>query len=99
MREFVKTSVILTPGALLVGCEPQSVLHFRGIAVIRWGAQKLIFEQKNRYLRDRQFRNVKKPVDFASFLDAFFIFAIKIGTCAPAGRETTEKHIVFGCFL
>ena len=30
LREFVKTSVILTPGALLVGCEPQFVLHFRG---------------------------------------------------------------------
>ena len=51
MREFVKTSVILTPGALLVGCEPQFVLHFRGIRWIRWirgirgGAQKLIFEQ------------------------------------------------------
>ena len=48
LREFVKTSVILTPGALLVGCEPQFVLHFRGIVWIRGirgGAQKLIFEQ------------------------------------------------------
>ena len=48
LREFVKTSVILTPGALLVGCEPQFVLHFRGIRGIRGirgGAQKLIFEQ------------------------------------------------------
>ena len=44
LREFVKTSVILTPGALLVGCEPQFVLHFAGIAGI-WGcAQKLYFE-------------------------------------------------------
>ena len=45
LREFVKTSVILTPGALLVGCELQFVLHFRGIRGIRGGAQKLIFEQ------------------------------------------------------
>ena len=45
LREFVKTSVILTPGALLVGCEPQFVLHFVGIRGIRRGAQKLIFEQ------------------------------------------------------
>ena len=35
LREFVKTHVILTPGALLVGCEPQFVLHFRGIRGIR----------------------------------------------------------------
>ena len=48
LREFVKTHVILTPGALLVGWEPHFVLHFRGIRWIRWirgGAQKLIFEQ------------------------------------------------------
>ena len=45
LREFVKTSVILTPGALLVGCKPQFVLHFRGIQGIRGGVQKMIFEQ------------------------------------------------------
>ena len=48
LGEFVKTHVILTPGALLVGCEPQFVLHFRGIAGIRriaGGVQKLNFEQ------------------------------------------------------
>ena len=45
LREFVKTHVILTPGALLVGWEPHFVLHFRGIRWIRGGAQKLIFEQ------------------------------------------------------
>ena len=45
LREFVKTHVILTPGALLVGWEPHFVLHFRGIRGIRGGAQKLIFEQ------------------------------------------------------
>ena len=48
LREFVKTHVILTPGALLVGWEPHFVLHFRGIRGIRQiagGVQKLNFEQ------------------------------------------------------
>ena len=48
LKEFVETSVILTPGALLVGCEPQFVLHFVGIRWIRGirgDAPKLIFEQ------------------------------------------------------
>ena len=45
LREFVKTSVILTPGALLVGCEPQFVLHFRGIRGIRRSVQKSCFDQ------------------------------------------------------
>ena len=46
LREFVKTHVILTPGALLVGWEPHFVLHFRGIrgiAGIRGGVQKSCF--------------------------------------------------------
>ena len=48
LRECVKTHVIFTPGALLVGCLPQFVLHFAGIDRIRWirgRAQKSIFEQ------------------------------------------------------
>ena len=45
LREFVKTHVILTPGALLVGWEPHFVLHFRGIRRIAGGVQKLNFEQ------------------------------------------------------
>ena len=43
LREFVKTSVILTPGALLVGCEPQFVLHIAGIRWIWRRVQKLCF--------------------------------------------------------
>ena len=42
LREFVKTHVLLTPGALLVGCELQFVLHFRGI---RRRVQKSCFDQ------------------------------------------------------
>ena len=45
LREFVKTHVILTPGALLVGWEPHFVLHFRGIRGIRRGVQKSCFDQ------------------------------------------------------
>ena len=43
LREFLKTPVILTPGAVTVGCEPQFVLHFRGIQGIRRRAQKSCF--------------------------------------------------------
>ena len=35
VREFFKASVILTPGTLFVGCEPQFVLHVQGIRQIR----------------------------------------------------------------
>ena len=48
LREFVKTLVILTPDALLVGWEPHFVLHFRGIRGIRRirrGVQKSCFDQ------------------------------------------------------
>ena len=50
LREFVKTSVILTPGALLVGCEPRFVLHFAGIRGTRGiagGVQKSCCDQDN----------------------------------------------------
>ena len=62
LREFVKTSVILTPGALLVGCEPQFVLHFREIRRMRrirrsGGCGEVlknrVLNNKNRYLRVR----------------------------------------------
>ena len=47
LREFVKTHVTLTPGALMVDGELQFVLHFGGIhgirREIRGGVQKLCF--------------------------------------------------------
>ena len=45
LREFVKTSVILTPGALLVGCEPPHLLRicaYKIVSFIRWAGQMLI---------------------------------------------------------
>ena len=44
LKEFVKARAILTPGALLVRCEPQLVLHFGGIAGTQRHAHKLCFE-------------------------------------------------------
>ena len=66
LREFVKTSVILTPGALLVGCEPQFVLHFggiRGIDRIRRGAQnRVLNRQKSVLARSSDLKSQKNLI-------------------------------------
>ena len=71
LREFVKTSVILTPSALLVGCEPQFVLQIRGI---RRGVQKSCFEEKKMELaRSPDLKSQKAICCLLHLLDAFFI--------------------------
>ena len=53
LSKFVKAHVILTPGALVVGYEPQFVLHFAGIVWIggiRRRVQSRVLESKKRYM-------------------------------------------------
>ena len=47
LREFVNTHVNLTPDALVVGCEPQFVLHFAGIAEISVVPERCVLKKKN----------------------------------------------------
>ena len=45
------------------------------------------------------FEKSKNTLRIAHFRSHFFISAIKIDSCAPVGRETTEKHNVVFIFL
>ena len=103
LREFVKTSVILTPGALLVGCEPQFVLHFRGIEWIRGGAQKLIFEQyKSVLARSSVSKRQKKQSILHLFWTRFFFFHFCNKDRYSRSRRTRNDRktkCILSCFV
>ena len=98
LREFAKTHGILTPGALFGGCEPQSLLHFRGIRGIRHRAPKMIFEQNKSVLARSGDLKRQKNIRFCMFVGRVLYFCNKNRFALPSDAKRQNNTMFFSIF-